>query len=342
MRPISTSPRKIDTSKRLVEGTSSKSLRTRNRSSKIGSKTPTSERNAQVEVVKTGTKEMKVRKKKRKKPSQLRALCVSSSDKMVIQRDGQKGEKVISRNTSGPDKRIPHLNEALVARAPSGKRRAVSVGSSTSEKVDVKCISISSDDNGTPVKAAVAGDTSASSAARDDGLTKTGYLASQESSLGQTATQDTTKVQLETSSVAAKSDLSLLAPSKALSTSPPLPPSTTVPKSQKKVGEEAQVGVHSTPLSRSVKSWTTKQVVQLLRETPNCAPYAKAFEENEIDGEALTLLKFAHYVDPPLGMKVGHAAKFASRVLQMADNPSTVFHPSSFIASFLGNFKFCR
>lgn len=109
-----------------------------------------------------------------------------------------------------------------------------------------------------------------------------------------------------------------------------------VPTSQE---EEPQLEIHSTPLSRSVKSWTAKQVAQLLRETPHCASYAKAFEENEIDGEALTLLKFAHFVDPPLGMKVGHAAKFASRVLKMVDSPSTVFRPSSFIASFLTKLK---
>ncbi|TRO77429.1 hypothetical protein FKB34_17130, partial [Glycocaulis profundi] len=101
----------------------------------------------------------------------------------------------------------------------------------------------------------------------------------------------------------------------------------------------AQSEVQSTPLSGSVKSWTAKQVAQLLHETPNCASYAKAFEENEIDGEALTLLKLTHFVEPPLSMKVGHAAKFASRVLKMVDSPSTVFHPPSFIASFISNLK---
>ncbi|VDK37917.1 unnamed protein product [Taenia asiatica] len=153
----------------------------------------------------------------------------------------------------------------------------------------------------TPKKAASAEDTSSSSRANEGDLTKTGYLASQESNLAQTATQDTTKVKLELSSVAPKSAIGPLAPSKVMSTSSPLASSTMAQKSQE---EETQSEAHSTPLSRSVKSWTTKQVAQLLRETPQCAPYARAFEENEIDGEALTLLKFTHFVDPPLSMKL--------------------------------------
>ncbi|KAL5965960.1 Polyhomeotic-proximal chromatin protein [Taenia solium] len=223
-----------------------------------------------------------------------------------------------------------------VRKVPSCKRRAVGGGSPESEKVSVKCISISSDEKGTPKKAASAEDTSTNSRANDGDLTKTGYLASQESNVAQTVTQDTTKVELELSSMAPKLAIGPLAPSKVMCTSSPLASSTMACKSQE---EEAQLEAHSTPLSRSVKSWTTKQVAQLLRETPQCAPYARAFEENEIDGEALTLLKFTHFIDPPLSMKVGHAAKFASRVLKMVDNPSTVFHPPSFIASFLGNLK---
>ncbi|VDM17636.1 unnamed protein product [Hydatigera taeniaeformis] len=221
------------------------------------------------------------------------------------------------------------------------------------------------DETAVPTKSAETQGAFVNASSIGDDTAKTGYLASQETSFEQATTSESKKTNLEPSPSTAKPVSRLSSSCKALLTSPPSHSRATISKGEgtaradvsptlasKVLGTKvANVDVSSItvlrskrcvpkmppPLSRSVKTWTVAQVAQLLRDTPNCAPYAAAFEANEIDGEALILLKFSHFVEPPLCMKVGHAAKFAIRVLKLADNPSTTFPPSSFIASFLGS-----
>ncbi|CDS37816.1 Sterile alpha motif type [Echinococcus multilocularis] len=322
-RSSSTTPRKAQDSR----DTPSRSPRTRSRSSIEASKNPRTARAAQVGVKEASGKGREVRKRRRKKASTTNPSRTGNIGEAATQEIAQKDTEI-----------------------PAQEREPVGVSSTASGTVSEKSSSISSDQEETKARSEVI-----ESSPLDSGsdLPKIGHMPYRGSSLARIATGEVTRTEIESSAVATES-----APYRGLTSSSALSKSATTPKSPE---EATQSTLYSTSVYRapttsgtttrsqssllmppprgSVRSWTTEQVAQLLLETPCCAPYAKAFVENEIDGEALALLKYSHFVEPPLNMKVGHAAKFASRVLKLADNQSTTFHPSSFIASFIGRKK---
>lgn len=57
-----------------------------------------------------------------------------------------------------------------------------------------------------------------------------------------------------------------------------------------------------------------RQVYDFVRTTPGCLAYAEAFRSNEIDGEALLLLKEEHLMQAPISMKLGPALKLSARI----------------------------
>ncbi|KAM3172931.1 hypothetical protein ACTXT7_013539 [Hymenolepis weldensis] len=137
--------------------------------------------------------------------------------------------------------------------------------------------------------------------------------------------------------------------------SPPLPsqptisspsPPTTVSQTPIAVKQTPQPIHHSTPAASSVTTpqsststvppppplppgpmpkWTPRAVAEFVRGTSGCAPYADAFETNEVDGEALILLSSStsNFIAPPLSMKIGHALKLANRVKTLTSSSAS-------------------
>uniref|UniRef100_A0A0R3THT6 SAM domain-containing protein n=1 Tax=Rodentolepis nana TaxID=102285 RepID=A0A0R3THT6_RODNA len=133
---------------------------------------------------------------------------------------------------------------------------------------------------------------------------------------------------------------------------PPPPPPTTVSQIPIEVKQAPQPIHHSTPAVSSVakpqatpqsstsslappptpplpsgpiSKWTPRAVAEFVRGTSGCAPYADAFEINEVDGEALVLLSSStsNFIAPPLSMKIGHALKLANRVKTLTSSSTS-------------------
>ncbi|VDD81040.1 unnamed protein product [Mesocestoides corti] len=109
----------------------------------------------------------------------------------------------------------------------------------------------------------------------------------------------------------------------AQAASPSKPPPSTMPPRQPQPPSAAAAPSNQLPPpppppppSGPVASWSPEKVAEFVRDTPSCASYAEAFRQNEIDGEALMLLTPAQFVNPPIGMKIGHALKLADRLRQ--------------------------
>ncbi|PAA90864.1 hypothetical protein BOX15_Mlig032614g3 [Macrostomum lignano] len=68
------------------------------------------------------------------------------------------------------------------------------------------------------------------------------------------------------------------------------------------------------PARPEVLNWSVSDVHQLVASTPGCAPFAVNFRLQEIDGEALLLLKEENLMRPPLSMKLGPALKLSARI----------------------------
>uniref|UniRef100_A0A182MCD7 SAM domain-containing protein n=1 Tax=Anopheles culicifacies TaxID=139723 RepID=A0A182MCD7_9DIPT len=63
----------------------------------------------------------------------------------------------------------------------------------------------------------------------------------------------------------------------------------------------------------SILRWTVQDVYEFIRGLPGCADYAEDFVNQEIDGQALLLLKENHLVST-MDMKLGPALKIVARV----------------------------
>ncbi|KAL7058833.1 hypothetical protein AAHC03_013429 [Spirometra sp. Aus1] len=69
-----------------------------------------------------------------------------------------------------------------------------------------------------------------------------------------------------------------------------------------------------------IRNWSVTDVAGFVTSTPGCAPYADAFLNNEIDGEALLLLAENQFIQPPISMKIGPALKLAARLETLRTN----------------------
>jgi len=69
-----------------------------------------------------------------------------------------------------------------------------------------------------------------------------------------------------------------------------------------------------------------EEVSNFIRELPGCQDYVDDFIQQEIDGQALLLLKENHLVNA-MGMKLGPALKIVAKVESMKEVPSPGVRP---------------
>ncbi|KAH8360740.1 hypothetical protein KR084_001610, partial [Drosophila pseudotakahashii] len=69
-----------------------------------------------------------------------------------------------------------------------------------------------------------------------------------------------------------------------------------------------------------ISSWSVEEVSNFIRELPGCQDYVDDFVQQEIDGQALLLLKENHLVNA-MGMKLGPALKIVAKVESMKEVP---------------------
>lgn len=69
--------------------------------------------------------------------------------------------------------------------------------------------------------------------------------------------------------------------------------------------------------------WSVQEVCDFIRNLPGCTDYVEDFETQEIDGQALLLLKENHLVNA-MGMKLGPALKIVARVEALRAGSATV------------------
>ena len=65
-------------------------------------------------------------------------------------------------------------------------------------------------------------------------------------------------------------------------------------------------------------NWTVPEVCEFIKNLPGCSDYVDDFEQQEIDGQALLLLKENHLVNA-MGMKLGPALKIVAKVESMKE-----------------------
>lgn len=68
----------------------------------------------------------------------------------------------------------------------------------------------------------------------------------------------------------------------------------------------------------SICSWSVDEVAEFIRKLPGCQDYVEDFVQQEIDGQALLLLKENHLVNA-MGMKLGPALKIVAKVESMKE-----------------------
>lgn len=75
--------------------------------------------------------------------------------------------------------------------------------------------------------------------------------------------------------------------------------------------------------SCDIVKWTVTEVCDFIRNLPGCTDYVEDFETQEIDGQALLLLKENHLVNA-MGMKLGPALKIVARVEALRAGSATI------------------
>ncbi|KAL3191946.1 hypothetical protein MRX96_059448 [Rhipicephalus microplus] len=77
------------------------------------------------------------------------------------------------------------------------------------------------------------------------------------------------------------------------------------------------------PTEKSADEWTVEDVVRYVKRIPGCARHAEKFRKEEVDGEALLLLRKKHLI-VYMGLPVGPAVKIlrATRELRMRQHPN--------------------
>ncbi|XP_072036367.1 uncharacterized protein [Amphiura filiformis] len=105
------------------------------------------------------------------------------------------------------------------------------------------------------------------------------------------------------------SSLSARAPSPSQASEP-----DTAPASDDPFEESPPAG----PISRDPAKWSVQDVYEFIQALPGCESYADEFQKQEIDGQALLLLKEDHLMTA-LNMKLGPALKVINRINSLKD-----------------------
>jgi len=87
----------------------------------------------------------------------------------------------------------------------------------------------------------------------------------------------------------------------------------SAPAPQPPPQSSAQQSVKSNPLK-----WNVVQVCDFIKALPGCSDYAEDFALQEIDGQALMLLKADHLMSA-MAIKLGPALKICSQIQQMRE-----------------------
>lgn len=88
------------------------------------------------------------------------------------------------------------------------------------------------------------------------------------------------------------------------------------PSQNDKVKREGENGDVPAVEEHVMVKWSVAQVCDFIRDLPGCTDYAEDFKLQEIDGQALLLLKENHLVSA-MGMKLGPALKIVSKIESM-------------------------
>ncbi|KAL1484425.1 hypothetical protein MTO96_032590 [Rhipicephalus appendiculatus] len=64
---------------------------------------------------------------------------------------------------------------------------------------------------------------------------------------------------------------------------------------------------------KNPRSWTVQEVADYIQELPGCTDYAEEFRSQEIDGQALLLLKEDHLMTA-MNIKLGPALKICAKI----------------------------
>ena len=89
------------------------------------------------------------------------------------------------------------------------------------------------------------------------------------------------------------------------------------PTQQSKVEENGGSNAKLQPVEEHVMlKWSVAQVCEFIKNLPGCTDYAEDFALQEIDGQALLLLKENHLVSA-MGMKLGPALKIVNKIESM-------------------------
>uniref|UniRef100_K1QBR3 Polyhomeotic-like protein 2 n=1 Tax=Magallana gigas TaxID=29159 RepID=K1QBR3_MAGGI len=89
--------------------------------------------------------------------------------------------------------------------------------------------------------------------------------------------------------------------------------SSSAPESPATLGDPADNAMESdTPITHPGK-WTVTEVYEFIKSMPGCSPYADEFKSQEIDGQALMLLKEDHLMTT-MNMKLGPALKICAKI----------------------------
>lgn len=65
--------------------------------------------------------------------------------------------------------------------------------------------------------------------------------------------------------------------------------------------------------SKNPRTWTVQEVADYIQDLPGCTDYAEEFRSQEIDGQALLLLKEDHLMTA-MNIKLGPALKICAKI----------------------------
>ncbi|XP_076360790.1 uncharacterized protein LOC143252458 isoform X5 [Tachypleus tridentatus] len=97
------------------------------------------------------------------------------------------------------------------------------------------------------------------------------------------------------------------------------PESSVSPNTPSSHREEMEVETSEVPFSnKNPLKWTVQEVYEFIRGLPGCSDYADEFRSQEIDGQALLLLKEDHLMSA-MCMKLGPALKICARITTLKE-----------------------
>ncbi|XP_048772511.1 polyhomeotic-like protein 1 isoform X1 [Ostrea edulis] len=89
--------------------------------------------------------------------------------------------------------------------------------------------------------------------------------------------------------------------------------SSSAPESPATPGDRPDNSVESDNPTTNPGKWTVTEVYEFIKSMPGCSPYAEEFKSQEIDGQALMLLKEDHLMTT-MSMKLGPALKICAKI----------------------------